>query len=55
VKLESYTGLYGYLFPSLQITGWNGLWTIRGLVGEFKPGPVLEAWRKAATGTVNAG
>jgi len=55
VKIESHTGLYGYLWPALRITGWNGLWTIHGLVGEFEPGPVLEAWRQAATGTVNAG
>jgi hypothetical protein len=57
VKIESRTGLYGYLWPALEISGTNGKWTmtIRGLMRQFEPGPVLEAWRQAAKRTVNAG
>jgi hypothetical protein len=57
VKIESRTGLYGYLWPALEISGWSGRWTmvIHGISGEFEPGPVLEAWRQAAKRTLNAG
>lgn len=57
VKIESRTGLYGYLWPALEISGWSGNWTmtIRGFSGQFEPGPVVEAWRQAAKGTKNAG
>jgi hypothetical protein len=48
VKVESRTGLYGRLWPALEITGRNGRWTIHGFQGEFNPDPVLDAWRKAA-------
>jgi hypothetical protein len=52
VKIESRSGLFGYLWPVLKVSGWNGLWTIRGQPGMFKPESVLDAWRQAAGGTV---
>ena len=57
VKVEARTGLYGYLWPALEVSGWSGKWTmtIRGFFREFQPGPVLEAWRQAAKRAVNAG
>ena len=55
VKMEARTGLFGYLWPALEISGWKKKWTIRGFSRLFEPGPVLEAWRHAAKGTVNAG
>ena len=37
------------LDPTLLISGANGQWRIRGIPSVFKPEPVLEAWRQAAT------
>jgi hypothetical protein len=47
VTIESRSGLFGYLWPVLIVTGWNGRLTIHGLSGVFKPQPVLEAWRRS--------
>ena len=55
VKIESRTRLRGFLWPALEISGWNRQWTIHGFSGLFEPGQVLEAWRQAAKRTVNAG
>jgi hypothetical protein len=48
VKLELRSLLFG-LFPSLLISSGNGQWRIRGTPSVFRPAPVLEAWRQAAT------
>lgn len=53
VKIEFRTGVFGRLWPALEVSGWNGRWTINGFHGEFNPGLVLDAWRQAANGTVN--
>jgi hypothetical protein len=57
VKIETRTGVYGRFWPALEIGGWKGRWmiAIRGYAGQFEPGLVLEAWRKAAKRTLNAG
>ncbi len=47
VKIKSRTGLFGLLWPALEVTGRNGRWTILAFQGEFKPDPVLDAWRQA--------
>lgn len=43
-------GLYRELF----ISRGNGRWRIRGAPTVFKPGPVLEAWRQAASRTASS-
>jgi hypothetical protein len=48
VKLELCSLLFG-LYPSLMISSGNGQWRIRGTPTVFRPEPVLEAWRQAAT------
>jgi hypothetical protein len=48
VKLELRSLLFG-LYPSLLISSGNGHWRIRGTPTVFRPEPVLEAWRQAAT------
>ena len=48
VKLELRSLLFG-LIPSLLISSGNGQWRIRGTPSVFRPAPVLEAWRQAAT------
>jgi hypothetical protein len=50
VKIESPSGMFGYLWPALVVSGWNGRWTIHGYRGAFEPESVLHAWRKAANG-----
>ncbi len=55
VRIEAHTGVFGLAWPALIVSGWSGRWTMLGLSGVFKAKPVLEAWRKAAKGTVNAG
>jgi hypothetical protein len=56
VKVESRTGLFGWLWPAIEVTGRTGRWTIWGFKGaEFDPNPVLDAWRQAASGTVQTG
>jgi hypothetical protein len=52
VTIESRSGAFGYLWPVLKVTGWSGVWTIRGQPGKFKAEPVLEAWRQAVGRTV---
>jgi hypothetical protein len=42
------------LFPSLLISCGNRHWRIRGTPSVFKPEPVLEAWRQAATRMASA-
>ncbi|TMD97531.1 MAG: hypothetical protein E6I72_05925 [Chloroflexi bacterium] len=51
VKIESRPGVFGLLWPALKVSGWSGLWTIRGQPGMFKAEPVLDAWRQAVKGT----
>ena len=53
VKVESRTGLFGRLWPALEVSVGNGRWTIHGFRGEFNPDPVLEAWRQAANRAVS--
>jgi hypothetical protein len=53
VKLQSRSGLFGWLWPALEVAGRGGRWTIHGFQGEFSPDPVLDAWRKAANGGVS--
>lgn len=48
VEVVSRTGLYGLLWPALEVTGRNGRWAIQGFQGDFNPEPVLDAWRQAA-------
>jgi hypothetical protein len=52
VKMESRTGLFGRLWPALEIAGRNGRCTIHGFQGEFNPHPVLDAWRQAVKDSV---
>lgn len=52
VNIESRSRAFGFLWPALKVSGWNGQWTIRGQPGMFKSEPVLDAWRQAAGGTV---
>ncbi len=52
VNMELRSSLFG-LYPSLLISGGNGRWRIRGVATVFRPGPVLEAWRQAATTTAS--
>ena len=54
VKIELRTRAFGFS-PALMISSGNGRWAIRGSPRVFKPEPVLEAWRQAATGTVHIG
>ena len=49
VKLELRSLLFG-LDPTLLISYGSGQWRIRGTPRVFRPEPVLEAWRQAATG-----
>jgi hypothetical protein len=53
VNLESRTGLFGWLWPALEVAGRSGRWTIHSFQGEFHPDPVLDAWRKAASGAAS--
>jgi hypothetical protein len=55
VKVASRTGLFGRLWPALEVTGRTGRWTIHGFQGEFNLDPVLDAWRQAASGMVHSG
>jgi hypothetical protein len=48
VKVELRSLVFGS-YPSLLITGGNTQWRIRGIPSVFRPEPVLEAWRQAAT------
>jgi len=48
VKLELRSWFFG-LYPALLISRGNGQWRIRGTPSVFRPEPVLEAWRQAAT------
>ena len=52
VKIEARGGWFGRLWPGLAVTGRTGRWTINGYVG-FNPGPLINAWRQAATATAN--
>jgi len=49
VKVERRSLVFG-LYPALWISRGNVQWRIRGMPSIFRPGPVLEAWRQAATG-----
>lgn len=51
VTIESRSRAFGFLWPALKVSGWNGQWTIRGQPGIFKPEPVLDAWWQAVKGT----
>jgi hypothetical protein len=48
VKIERRSWVFG-LYPALWITCGNVQWRIRGMPSVFRPEPVLEAWRQAAT------
>jgi hypothetical protein len=48
VKIERRSLMFG-LYPALWISCGNRQWRIRGMPSVFRPGPVLEAWRQAAT------
>jgi hypothetical protein len=48
VKIERHSLVFG-LYPALWITCGNRQWRIRGMPSVFRPEPVLEAWRRAAT------
>ena len=48
VKMKLRSLVFG-LYPSLLISGGNTQWRIRGIPSVFKPEPVLETWRQAAT------
>jgi hypothetical protein len=48
VKIERRSLVFG-LYPALWISCGNRQWRIRGMPSVFRPEPVLEAWRKAAT------
>ena len=50
VTMESPSGLYGFLWPALVVSGRTGRWTFRGYRGAFEPESVIDAWRKAANG-----
>ena len=49
VKIELHSLVFG-LFPAIWISCGNRQWRIRGTPSVFRPEPVLEAWRQAATG-----
>ena len=54
VRIEARSGVFGYLWPALVVSGGNGRWTINGYGRRvFEPEPVLDAWRKAANGTAS--
>src|ERR1700674_1191219 len=48
VKIELRSLVFGS-YPALWISCGNVQWRIRGTPGVFRPEPVLEAWRQAAT------
>lgn len=48
VRIELHRLVFG-LFPALWISRGNRQWRIRGMPTVFRPEPVLEAWRQAAT------
>jgi hypothetical protein len=48
VKMKLRSLVFG-LDPSLLISSEKGQWRIRGTPSVFRPEPVLEAWRQAAT------
>jgi hypothetical protein len=48
VKIELRSLVFG-LFPAMWISRGNVQWRIRGTPSVFRPEPVLEAWRQAAT------
>jgi hypothetical protein len=48
VKIERRSLVFG-LYPALWISCGNRQWRIRGTPSLFRPEPVLEAWRQAAT------
>jgi hypothetical protein len=48
VKIKLRSLVFG-LDPTLLISFGNGQWRIRGTPSVFRPEPVLEAWRQAAT------
>jgi len=48
VKIERRSLVFG-LYPALWISRGNVQWRIRGTPSVFRPEPVLEAWRQAAT------
>ena len=48
VKIERRSFVFG-LYPALWISSGNRQWRIRGWPSVFRPEPVLEAWRQAAT------
>jgi hypothetical protein len=52
VSMRARTGLFGWLWPALEVSVRNRRWTIHGFQGEFNPNPVLEAWRQAVRATV---
>ena len=49
VKMELRSLVFG-LYPALWISCGKVQWRIRGIPSVFRPQPVLEAWREAATG-----
>lgn len=49
VKMELRHLVFG-LYPALWVSRGNRQWRIRGTPSVFRPQPVLEAWRQAATG-----
>ena len=49
IKVERRSLVFG-LYPALWISRGNVQWRIRGMPNVFRPEPVLEAWRQAATG-----
>ncbi|HEV2217399.1 MAG TPA: hypothetical protein VGV88_07485 [Candidatus Dormibacteraeota bacterium] len=55
VRIWAHSGVFGYLWPALVVTGWNGRWTIWGYRGAFEPANLLDVWRKAANGPVSTG
>lgn len=48
VTIERRSLVFG-LYPALWISCGNRQWRIRGTLSVFRPEPVLEAWRQAAT------
>ena len=48
VKIALRSFVFG-LYPALWISSGNRQWRIRGTPSVFRPAPVLEAWRQAAT------
>ena len=55
VRIAARSGVFGYLWPALVVSGWNGRWTIWGYRGAFEPEHLLDVWRKAAKGAVSTG